>query len=38
MPGEISGFLLVAAFAAVAALCAYLALRLIGMNSPGKDS
>jgi len=37
MPGEISGILLVAAFATVAALCGLLAARLLGVSSPGKE-
>jgi hypothetical protein len=34
MPGEISGILLVAAFAAIAAFAVLLALRLLGASSP----
>jgi hypothetical protein len=37
MPGEISGILLVAAFATLAALCGLLAARLLGVSSPGKE-
>jgi len=37
MPGEISWILLLAVFAAVAALCVFLAVRLAGLSSPGKD-
>jgi len=36
MPGEVSGILLVAAFATVAALCGLLAARLLGLSSAGK--
>jgi hypothetical protein len=37
MPGEISGILLVAAFATAAALFVFLALRLVSMSSPGRE-
>jgi hypothetical protein len=36
MPGEISGILLVAAFATMTVLGAILAIRLIAASSPGK--
>jgi hypothetical protein len=38
MPGEISGILLVAAFATVAVLAAILAAWLVSASSPGKGS
>jgi hypothetical protein len=38
MPGQVSWILLVAAFAMVAALCVFLAVRLAGLSAPGKDS
>jgi hypothetical protein len=38
MPGEISGILLVAVFAAVAAGCVILAVRLAAASSPPADS
>jgi hypothetical protein len=36
MPGEVSGILLVAAFATLVVLGVILAVRLIGVSSPGK--
>jgi len=38
MPGEISGILLVAAFATLMVACVILAVRLIGASLPGKGS
>jgi hypothetical protein len=38
MPGEISGILLVAAFATLMVACVILVVRLIGASSPGKGS
>ena len=35
MSAQVSGILLVAAFGVIAAACAFLAVRLVGLSSPG---
>jgi hypothetical protein len=36
MSAQVSGILLVAAFGVIAAACAFLAVRLVGLSSPGR--